>query len=148
LAAVLKKTREEAADYRRKLRESEAKIAEAEKAKAEAAEQQAKEQGKFQELYEGEKKRAADIEAKLRQMEHDQMKRDAAQAAGIPQLWQRLQGGTLEELAEDAKALAAFVTPAGGQPQGRSATTQPTPAPQGQDRLTDEERRQRAAKTF
>ena len=84
-------------------------------------------------------------------MEHDQQRRDAAQAAGIPQLWQRLQGETAEALAEDAKALAAFVAPApaaGGQPQPRAATTQPTPAPQGQNRLTDEERRQRAAKTF
>ena len=81
-------------------------------------------------------------------MEHDQQRRDAAQAAGIPQLWQRLQGATAEELAEDAKTLAAFVAPApaGGQP--RTATTTPTPAPQGRNGLTDEERRQRAARTF
>ncbi len=151
LATALKKTREEAAEHRRKLREAEAKLTAAEKAKAEEAERQAAEQGKYQELFESEKKRAADLEAKLHQLEHDQLKRDAAQAAGISQLWQRLQGETAEALAEDAKTLAAFVTPApaaDGQPQPRTATTQPTPAPQGQNRLTDEERRQRAAKTF
>ena len=120
----------------------------AEKAKADAAAATAAEQGRFQELYEAEKKARADYEAKLAQVEHDQQRRDAAQAAGIPQLWERLKGATAEELAEDAKALAAFVAPApaGGQP--RTATTTPTPAPQGRNGLTDEERRQKAARTF
>jgi len=52
-------------------------------------------------------------------------------------------------LAEDAKALAAFVAPApSANGQQRTATTTPTPAPQGGNRLTDEERRQKAARTF
>ena len=121
----------------------------AEKAKADAAAATAAEQGRFQELYEAEKKARADYEAKLAQVEHDQQRRDAAQAAGIPQLWERLKGATAEELAEDAKALAAFVQPAQpAQGQPRTATTAPTPAPQGQNGLTPEERRARAARTI
>ena len=123
------------------------------KAAADAADAEAKraaEQGEFQKLYEQEKQARADSEARLRQLEYDALRKDAAAAAGIAQLWQRLQGETAEALAEDAKTLAALMTPAQpatGQPQ-RSATTQPTPAPQGHNRLTDEERRQRAARTF
>lgn len=126
LAAALKKTREEAADYRRKLREAEAREQAAAKAREDAEKAQAEEQGRFRELYEAEQKRAADVEAKLAQMERDQLRRDAAQAVGIPQLWQRLQGETAEALAEDAKALAAMMQPAAG----RAATTPPTPQPQ------------------
>lgn len=149
LAAALKKTREEAADYRRKLREAEAREQAAAKAREDAEKAQAEEQGRFRELYEAEQKRAADVAAKLAQMERDQLRRDAAQAAGIPQLWQRLQGETAEALAEDAAALAALMQPTqptSGQP-GRQPT-QPTPPAQGRNGLTDEERRQRAARTF
>ena len=147
-AAALKKTREEAADYRRKLRDAEAKLEAADKARADAEAASLAEQGKYKELWEKAQADAQAAAAKVAQMEHDQQRRDAAQAAGIPALWQRLQGATAEELAEDAKALAAFVAPApaGGQP--RTATTTPTPAPQGRNGLTDEERRQRAARTF
>lgn len=98
------------------------------KAKADAESAQAAERGEFQKLYETEKAGRAEAEARLRQMELDQMRRDAAGAAGIPQLWGRLQGETPEALAEDAKALAAVVQPAAG--SGRSPTP-PTPAPQG-----------------
>jgi hypothetical protein len=148
LAAALKKTREEAAEYRRKLRDAEGKLTAAEKAEADAAEKRAAEQGKFEELYEAEKKRAAETEARLRQVEFDQQRRDAAQAAGISQLWQRLQGSTPEELADDAKALAAMMQPA--QPangQARQGTI-PTPPPQGTAGMTPEERRARARPTF
>ena len=151
LAAALKKTREEAADYRRKLREAEAREQAAAKAREDAEKAQAEEQGRFRELYEAEQKRAADVEAKLAQMERDQLRLDAAQAVGIPQLWQRLQGETAEALAEDAAALAAMMQPTqpvSGQPPARVATTPPTPQPQGRSGLTDEERRQRAARTF
>ena len=121
----------------------------AEKAKADAAAATAAEQGRFQELYEAEKKTRADFEAKLAQMEHDQQRRDAAQAAGIPQLWQRLQGATADELAEDAKALAALMQPAQPTPgQLGRQPTQPTPAPQGRNGLTPDEKRARATRTF
>jgi hypothetical protein len=147
--AALEATRKEAAEYRRKLREAEGKLTAAEKAQADEAAKQAAEQGRFQELYEKEQAKAAELEGQLTQMRHDQLRRDAAQAAGIPQLWQRLQGSTPEELAEDAKTLATMMQPAqpvNGQP-GRTATT-PTPAPQGPNKLTDEERRARAVRTF
>ena len=148
-AAALKKTREEAADYRRKLRDAEAKLEAADKARADAEAASLAEQGKYKELWEKAQADAQAAAAKVAQMEHDQQRRDAAQAAGIPQLWERLKGATADELAEDAKALAAFVQPAQpaqGQP-GRQPT-QPTPAPQGQNGLTPEEKRARAARTF
>ena len=96
------------------------------KAKADAEAVQAAERGEFQRLYESEKAARAEAAARLAQMELDQQRRDAAQAAGIPHLWQRLQGETPEALAEDAKALAAMMQPAAGRP----ATTTPTPQPQ------------------
>jgi len=83
---------------------------------------------KYEELARKREAEAADLKAKLRQIEHDQLRRDVAQAAGIPQLWQRLQGETAEELTADAKALAAMMQPAAGQ---RTATTTPTPPAQG-----------------
>lgn len=149
LAAALKKTREEAADYRRKLREAEGRLTAAERTQAEEAERQAKEQGKFQELYEAEKARAAQAAERLAQLERDVLRKDAAQAAGIPQLWQRLQGGTPEELAEDARALAGMMGVVGN--GATPAPRQPTPAtpnPQGQKEVTPDERRARAARTF
>ena len=148
-AAALKKTREEAADYRRKLRDAEAKLEAADKARADAEAASLAEQGKYKELWEKAQADAQAAGAKVAQMERDQQRRDAAQAAGIPQLWQRLQGSTPEELAEDAKALAAMMQPAQpapGQP-GRQPT-QPTPAPQGRNGLTPEEKRARATRTF
>ena len=104
----------------------------AEKAKAEADAATAAEQGRYQELYQAEKAKAEQAEARLRQIEFDNLRKEQAAAAGIPQLWQRLQGETAEELAEDAKQLAAFVAPppaANGQPA--RAATQPTPQAQG-----------------
>lgn len=148
-AAELAQARKDAADYRRKLREAEAREAEARKAQEEREKAQAEEQGRYRELYEKEQQARNDAEARLRQLEHDQQRRDAAQAAGIPQLWQRLQGATAEELAEDAQELAAMMQttqPAPGQP-GRQPT-QPTPAPQGRNGLTVEEKRMRATRTF
>ena len=119
------------------------------KAKAEAAEAERQQAlGEWEVLARKHEATAAELKAKLAQMEHDQLRRDAAQAAGIPQLWQRLQGETAEALAEDAAALAAMMQPApGAQGAGRPATM-PTPPPQGRNGLTDEERRQRAARTF
>ncbi len=121
----------------------------AEKAKAEAEAAALTEQGKYKELYEKAQAEAKATADKLAQVEHDQQRRDAAHAAGIPALWQRLQGETADELAEDAKALAALMQPAQptpGQP-GRQPT-QPTPAPQGRNGLTPEEKRARATRTF
>lgn len=82
---------------------------------------------KYEELARKRETEAADLKIKLRQMEHDQLRRDVAQTAGIPQLWQRLQGETAEELAADAKALATMMQPASNQ---RTATP-PTPQAQG-----------------
>ncbi len=147
LKAALEATRKEAADYRRKLREAEGKLTTAERAQADAEAQRLAEQGEYKALYEKAQAEAQAAAARLAQVEFDQQRRDAAQAAGIAQLWQRLQGSTPEELAEDAKALAAMMQPANGQP-ARTAGTLPTPQPQGRKGLTDEERRARATPTF
>lgn len=99
------------------------------KADADAAEaERQKAQGEWEALARKHEAKAAELAAKLQQVEFDQQRRDAAQAAGIPDFWERLRGETAEELAEDAKALAAMVQPANGQP-GRTATP-PTPAAQ------------------
>lgn len=117
------------------------------KAKADAEAKALADQGEYKALYEKAQADAVATAARLAQVEFDQQRRDAAQAAGIPQLWQRLQGDTAEALAEDAKALAAMMQPAtSGQPARQP--TQPTPPPQGTGGLTPEERRQRAARTI
>lgn len=149
LKAALEATRKEAADYRRKLREAEGKLIDAEKAQADAEAKRLAEQGEYKALYEKAQADAQAAAARLAQVEHDQQRRDAAQAAGIPQLWQRLQGDTPEALAEDAQALAAYVQPAPpANGQATRQTTLPTPAPQGTNGMTPEERRQKARPTF
>jgi len=150
LRAQLTQANSEAAATRKRLREAEAKIAAAEKAATDAEAARLAEQGEYKALYE---KALADAQAatdKVARMEFDQQRRDAAQAAGIPQLWQRLQGGTPEELAEDAAALAAMMQAPAPAPNGQPARTPtpPTPTPQGRQGLTDEERRAKAARTF
>ena len=107
-------------------RERKKQQAAVDRAKADAEAAQAAERGEFQKLYEAEKQARSEAETRLRQAEFDQLRRDVAQAAGIPQLWERLRGETAEALAEDAKALAAMMQPAAGRP----ATTPPTPQPQ------------------
>ena len=96
------------------------------KAKADAEAAGLAEQGKYKELYEKAQAEAKAAAEELARIGFDQQRREAAQAAGIPHLWQRLQGATAEELAVDAKALAAMVQPAGQ----RSGSTMPTPQPQ------------------
>ena len=151
LAAALKKTREEAADYRRKLREAEGRLTASEKAQADAEAARLAEQGEYKALYEKAQAEAQAAADRLAQMERDQQRRDAAQAAGIPQLWERLKGDTAEALAEDAQALAAMMQatapPANGQ-AARTAATMPTPAAQGTKGLTPDEKRARAVRTF
>lgn len=150
LAAELKKKNSEAKNLRDRLREAEGKLTAAEQAQADAEAKRLAEQGEYKALYEKAQADALAVAARLAQVEHDQQRRDAAQAAGIPQLWQRLQGATVEELAEDAAALAAMMQPAqpGNGQSARTATTPATPAPQGRQGLTDEERRAKAARTF
>ena len=118
------------------------------KAKADAEAAALAEQGKYKELFEKAQAEAKAAAEQLAQMERDQQRRDAAQAAGIPQLWQRLQGETAEALAEDAKALAAMVQPAAG--GGRTATTSPTPPAQSgqQDFVRQAIERQQKRATF
>lgn len=72
----------------------------------EAAEQAAlAEQGKYRELYEKEK---AEREAALKralELEHNDLRRQVATAAGHPNLWSRINGETKDELEADMKAL-------------------------------------------
>jgi hypothetical protein len=69
--------------------------------------------------------------------------------AGLPEaMLKALDGRDIYDQLEIANAYhaSAPAQPANGQP-GRTATT-PTPAPQGPQKLTDEERRARAVRTF
>ncbi len=149
LAAELRKKNSEARNLRDRLREAEGKLTAAEQAQADAEAKRLAEQGEYKALYEKAQAEAQEKADRLAQMERDQLRRDAAQAAGIPQLWQRLQGDTAEALAEDAQALAAYVQPAPpANGQTARTATPATPQAQGVKGLTDEERRARAARTF
>lgn len=131
-------------------REREKQQAAVDKARSDAEAKALEQQGAYKALYEKAQAEAQTAAQKLAQMEHDQQRRDAAQAAGIGQLWQRLQGETVEELTADAVALAAMMQPAqpaNGHP-ARTAATPPTPPPQGASGMTVEERRQKARSTF
>lgn len=149
LRAELTAANSEAAATRKKLRDAEARIAAAEKDKADAEAKRLAEQGEYKALYEKAVAEAQAAADRLALVERDAMRKDAAQAAGIPALWQRLQGDTAEALAEDAAALAALMQPAqpaNGQPARQP--TPPTPQPQGANGLTPDERRQKARPTF
>ncbi len=130
LQAELKKKNSEARNLRDRLKDAEAQIAAAAQAQADA------------------EAKAAEATALLARMQRDQQRRDAAQAAGIPLLWERLKGETAEELEADAKALAEMMQPAAPANGQRTVATLPTPAPQGSKGLTDEERRRLARPTF
>lgn len=92
-----------------KLKELQEAQAQAEARRLEAEEAQLKEQNRYKELYEAEQKRVAEAAAKMAELERQTAAREIAQAAGIPQLWQRLQGSTKEEIEADAKALASIL---------------------------------------
>ena len=78
------------------------------KAREEAERKAAEEQGKYQELYETEKRRAAEIETRLRAAEIASIKRDVAQRLSMPiALTNRLQGEDEASIEADAKALMA-----------------------------------------
>jgi len=76
---------------------------------AEAAKRKvAEEQGEFKKLYEAAVAKQKEAESKARGLELDALKAKVATAAKLPAgLASRLQGETEEELAEDAKVLAA-----------------------------------------
>lgn len=67
------------------------------------------EQNKFKELYEAEKVRAVEAAQKVAEIERQNLARQVAQDAGIPQMWQRLQGTTKEEFEADAASLLELI---------------------------------------
>jgi len=88
-----------------------------------AEEAQAKalaEQGEFKTLFEKERERAATLEASLKAKERAELVRKAAKAGGLDpddeDLLSRLRGETEEELTDDAKKLAARLTPKATEP--------------------------------
>ena len=88
-----------------KLRDLLEKQESAEKEAAKRKEAELLEQNEFQRLYEEEKKRSAEALKKVSQIERQSLARDVANEAGIPQMWNRLQGATKEELEADVKSL-------------------------------------------
>lgn len=148
LREQLTRSNSEAAATRKKLREAEKLLEAAAKAQEDAAAAQAAEQGRYQELYEQEKAAKAALEARVTQIERDALRKDIAQTAGIPALWERLQGETAEELTADAQALAAMMQPPAPAANGQRQAPPPTPNAQGAAKLTEQERRARATRTF
>jgi hypothetical protein len=121
LQADLKKKNSEARNLRERLIDAEAKLVTADKSRAEAEAQRLAEQGKYQELYEAEKKRAADFENqvaalndRIRAQELAALRQRIANEKKLPAaLADRLQGETADEIAADAdKLLEALPRPA------------------------------------
>jgi hypothetical protein len=67
------------------------------------------EQGKYKELYETQKAEAEKSASLVTRMKVDGIKKDAATAAGFPDLWNRLSGTTEEEITADAASLAEIL---------------------------------------
>ena len=67
------------------------------------------EQGKYKELYEVQVKEAEKAQHAVTQMQEEALKRDVATKAGHPQMWDRIFGGSQNELEADmAKLVEAF----------------------------------------
>ena len=89
------------------------------KARVDAAEKKQKEvqaailaeQGEYKALYEAQVAEAEKAQSELQNIRAEALKRDAATRAGIPQLWDRIQGQTLEELEADAARLVGALPP-------------------------------------
>lgn len=96
-------------EVNKKLKELQSAQAKAEAERLKAEEAQLKEQNRYKELYEAEQKRATEAAARMAELERQTTAREVATAAGIGQLWQRLQGSTKEEMEADAKALVAIL---------------------------------------
>ncbi len=65
----------------------------------------AKEQGKFKELYEDAEAKVKAAEAKVLQMAHDALRRQIANEAGFPNLWNRIDGEDEAAIKSDMKTL-------------------------------------------
>lgn len=77
------------------------------KAAAEAQRKADEEQGKYKELYESLQAELSDRDARIQEMERATWRAEAARKHNLPEaLANRLQGESLEEMIEDAKAMA------------------------------------------
>lgn len=74
--------------------------------------------------------RIAELEAQLADLDRNELRRDVASKAGIPDLWQRLNGATEQELAADAAALAERIG-VGGRTPDLGAGARPGGTPSG-----------------
>ena len=117
MRAALEKANKEAADRRHTAKQLAAELAALKSERETQTAAQLAEQGKYQELYEVEKKRAADeaaraaeLENRIKAQELALMRQRVATEKGLPAaLVDRLQGETPEELAADADVLLAAI---------------------------------------
>jgi chromosome segregation ATPase len=73
--------------------------------------------------------RIAEKDARIAELEHEQLARTAAAAAGIAEQWHRLRGTTIEELEADARALLESFGRGGDSGQGTVADFGAGPRP-------------------
>jgi hypothetical protein len=120
LEKELRDARQEAAKYRRTLRDQEA-------AQEDAKRKQAEEQGEYRKLYEEQQRKAAELEARLVAAELHRTQLSVAQELGLPPvLAERLRGDGPAELRKDAEALLAAIKAIA---QPAQAAAAPTVAP-------------------
>ena len=104
---MIPKTRFDEVNKKLKKFESDLKKAEADRVKAE--EQALAEQGEFKKLYEAERAKAEEAAAAIKSLQHDELRRQVATAAGHPQLWNRISGDTQEDLEADMNSLVEVI---------------------------------------
>lgn len=131
-AKELEQARKDAAGYREKLRKAEADLAERAKQDEERQKSALAEQGKFKELYEGEKKRAEDLAGRVSSYEATFKAQADAELATVPEQYRDLiPAGTQAQQLEwvrNAKAKGLF-GPAPAPPSAPKPPTIPPTAP-------------------
>ena len=138
-ADYVKSLRNEAADWRRKLREAEAKLDEINAREASRAEKELAEQSRWKELAEKRQAELEKLQTDMAQQRLEAMRLRVGNELGLPnELVARLNGATEEEIRADAEVLAQILP----QQPRRQSTTSAVPGgqPAGE---TDEQRRQR-----
>ena len=89
--------------------EARAEVKATEKSQKDAQSAALAEQGKYKELYEQQVLEAEKAQAQVTSMQADSLKRDVASKAGHPQMWDRIEGKSQEELEVDmARLIEAF----------------------------------------
>jgi DNA repair exonuclease SbcCD ATPase subunit len=157
-AEYVQELRNEAAKWRKQLREAQERLEAIERAKTQEEEERLKQQEKFKELAETREQRIAELETELEERElrlqewkNERAISDAAHELGIaPKLARRV--FPYADLKHDDEGnpinakelLEATIEEFGLKPEKAKAGVPPSPAPGGDGKLTEEEKRRRA----